>query len=82
MMAEAVTLKVGNITCMDCVSHMADAVKRVGAQKVSGNVTQRTLRVVYEPDEVNLDAIIRAIEAAGYRVESTLQEKGHGARGM
>jgi len=70
-MAETVTVRVGNITCMDCVTHIAEAVTRVGAQKVSGNVTQRTVKVVYEPDRVDLAAIVRAIEAAGYRVEST-----------
>lgn len=71
-MAETINLKVGNITCMDCVTHIAAAAKRVGAQKVSGNVTQRTVKIVYEPVRVDLAAIIQAIEAAGYRVESTV----------
>jgi len=71
-MSETVTLKVGNITCMSCVEHIAEAAKRVGAQKVSGNVTQRTVKVVYQPDQVSLTAITQAIEAAGYRVESTV----------
>jgi copper chaperone CopZ len=70
--AETINLKVGNITCMDCVTHIAAAAKRVGAQKVSGNVTQRTVKIVYEPVRVDLAAIIQAIEAAGYRVESTV----------
>jgi len=70
--AETVTLKVSNITCMDCVTHIAAAATRVGAQKVSGNVTQRTVKVVYEPDRVDLAAIVQAVETAGYHVESTI----------
>jgi copper chaperone CopZ len=70
-MAESVTLTVRTITCMDCVTHIADAAREAGALKVSGNVTQRTVKVVYEPNHVDLTAIVRAIEAAGYPVEST-----------
>lgn len=71
-MTETVTLKVGNITCLGCVEHIAKAARGVGAQKVSGNVTQKTVKIVFEPNHVDLAAITQAIEAAGYRVESTL----------
>jgi copper chaperone CopZ len=57
---------------MHCVTRIADAATKAGAQKVSGNVTQRTVKVVYEPTHVDLTAIVQAIEAAGHRVEARL----------
>ena len=65
------TFKVSGITCMDCVVHIADSVKRLpGARKISGNLDQRTLKVGFEPDMVSIEQIIQAIEAAGYRVDT------------
>jgi copper chaperone CopZ len=71
IVVETVTLNVRSITCMACVEHIADAATRAGAEKVSGNVTQRTVKVVYDPVRVELPTIVRAIEAAGYRVDSS-----------
>jgi copper chaperone CopZ len=49
----------------------AELSEPTGAQEVSGHVTQRTVKVVYEPDRVALPVIVRAIEAAGHRVGAT-----------
>ncbi len=68
---ETKTFKVSGITCMDCVSHIANSVKRLpGARKITGNLTQNTVKVGFEPDKVSVEQIIQAIEAAGYKVES------------
>lgn len=68
---ETRTFKVIGITCMDCVLHIADSVKRLpGARKVSGNLTQNTVKVGFEPDKVSVDTIIQAIEDAGYKVDA------------
>ena len=68
---ETRTFKVSGITCADCVLHIADSVRRLpGAHKVSGNLTQNTVKVRFEPDKVSVDTIIQAIERAGYKVDA------------
>ncbi len=68
---ETKTFKVSGITCMDCITHIADSVRRLpGARKISGNLTQNTVKVGFEPGKVSLEQIVQAIEAAGYRVDS------------
>ena len=67
------TFKVRGITCMDCVTHIAQNVRRLpGARKVSGNLTQSTVKVAYDPREASEEAVIRAIEEAGYQVISEM----------
>ncbi|MGQ0550346.1 MAG: heavy-metal-associated domain-containing protein [Armatimonadota bacterium] len=64
------TIKVRGITCADCVTTIAGGVKRLpGTQKVSGNLTQSTVKVAFEPDKVSLEEIVKAIEGVGYPVE-------------
>jgi len=68
---ETKTFKVSGITCMDCITHIADSVKRLpGARKISGNLTQNTVKVGFEPDKVSVQSIIKAIETAGYKVDA------------
>lgn len=68
---ETKTFKVGGITCADCVTHIADRVRRLpGARRISGNLTQRTVRVGFDPSQVSVEQIVEAIEAAGYAVDA------------
>lgn len=68
---ETKTFKVSGITCIDCVTHIADSVKRLrGTRKVSGNLTQNTVKVGFEPGKVSVEQIIEAIESAGYGVDA------------
>ena len=70
---ETKTFKVGGITCADCITHIARSVKQLpGAQKISGNLTDNTVKVRFEPDNVSVEQIIQAIESAGYEVEGVL----------
>ncbi len=72
---ETKTFKVSGITCMDCVTHIADSVRQLaGARKISGNLTQNTVKVGFEPDKVSVEQIIQAIETAGYEVEGVEAE--------
>lgn len=68
---EEITFKVTDITCMDCVTHIARSIKQLpGAQKVSGNLSNKTVRVIYDPAQVQPSDIAEAIGKAGYTVES------------
>lgn len=68
---ETKIFKVGGITCQDCVTHIADNVLQLpGARKVSGNLTQRTVKVGFEADRLSIEQIVQAIEEAGYAVEA------------
>ncbi len=65
------TFRVRGITCMDCITHIARNVRRVpGTQKVSGNLDQSTVKIAFEAGKTSLEEIVRAIEDAGYAVES------------
>lgn len=68
---ETKIFRVGGITCADCVVHIAKSVKRLpGAQKISGNLTEDTVKVQFEPDKVSVEQIVQAIERAGYTVDA------------
>jgi len=71
---DEIVFKVPDITCMDCVSHIARRIKQLpGAQKISGNPTSKTVRVFYDPSRVQPPQIAEAIGKAGYTVESSGQ---------
>jgi len=64
------TIKVRGITCADCITHIAEGVRRLpGTRRISGNLTQGTVKVAFEPEQVSVEEIVRAIEGVGYPVE-------------
>lgn len=65
------TFRVSGMTCADCVAHIADSVMELqGARKVSGNLTQRTVKVGFDPERLSVEQIVQAIEGAGYAVDA------------
>lgn len=63
-----ITLKVKGMSCQHCVNAIENAMKEVGA---SGKVdlTQNTVTVEYDSNQLTLDAIKEAIEEQGYDIE-------------
>ena len=55
------------MTCSACSAHVEKSVARLaGVQSVQVNLLQNSMRVAYEEDKTNAEAIVRAVEQAGY----------------
>ncbi len=67
---QELTLALSGVTCGGCVSKVEKALAGVeGVQEASVNLTMGTARVAYTPAATNAQAMINAIEAAGYGAE-------------
>ncbi|MBA3455137.1 MAG: heavy-metal-associated domain-containing protein [Deltaproteobacteria bacterium] len=55
------------MTCNRCVKHVDDALRTVpGVSAVEVNLAENRAKVVHEPEQSPLSALIVAVEAAGY----------------
>ena len=55
--------------CPTCIPNLEKAVSELkGVKEVKGNYIYKYLRVVYNPEKVNLESIEKAIEDVGYQV--------------
>lgn len=58
---------VTGMTCSACSAHVEKSVaKLAGVQSVQVNLLQNSMRVAYEEDQIDAEAIVRAVEQAGY----------------
>src|SRR5690606_27907851 len=73
------TLRVGGMNCASCVAHVEKALARVpGVEAASVNLATETATVTTAPG-VALEALVRAVEQAGYEVvreETVLDVEG------
>jgi len=70
-----VTLRLGGMTCASCVAHIDRALREVPAVlSAEVNLATQTARVVYIPGLATLEAMRRAVEEMGYRVEGVVGE--------
>ena len=66
-----ITLSVPDISCGHCKSSIEDAVGPFGGvQSATVSIQDRNVDVEYDPAEVDLAAIVAAIEDQGYEVET------------
>ena len=71
---------ISGMTCSACSSHVEKAVKKLdGVSKVSVNLLTETMELEYEPEKLEAEAIVRAVEHAGYGAEPIAG--GRGGRG-
>jgi len=65
-----ITLSVPDISCGHCKSSIEGAVNPMeGVAKAEVSISDRTVDVEYDPEAVELDAIVAAIDEQGYEVE-------------
>ena len=57
---------VTGMTCSACSAHVEKAVRGCGAENVSVNLLQNSMTVEYDETRLSSDAIVRAVEDAGY----------------
>jgi len=64
-----VTLKVGGMSCASCVAHIEGALKDLkGVSKARVNLAAQKTYVEYDPAQVDLGSITKAIQDVGYAV--------------
>lgn len=66
---KAQTLTVPEISCGHCKVSIEGAVSALhGVDTVEVHIEEKTVEVAFDPDTVDIDAIIAAIEEQGYAV--------------
>ena len=62
-------IKVAGMTCHHCVMNVSEALEEVpGVKTVTVSLEEERAHVAYDAEATTLDALSRAIEAAGYHV--------------
>ena len=68
-MESQITLPITGMTCAACVSHVSDALEEVGGvERVSVNLATEKASLELDADNIELSAITRAVEDAGYGI--------------
>ena len=68
---------VGGMDCADCAQTIERAVTRLGGvTNVAVSYPTETMRVEYQPAEIDLDRIAALVRRLGYRIEGDDQEQG------
>lgn len=68
------TLSVEGLTCATCVPRLKIGLNRTGAvQEVNASVDEGTAVVTYDPQKIDIDGLIEAIESVGFRAEPMQQ---------
>jgi thioredoxin 1 len=68
-MATVKNIPITRMDCPTCIPVLEREVKKLkGVEEVRGNYMTKNLRVVYDPDRVQLDEIEAAIERVGYQI--------------
>jgi copper ion binding protein len=61
------TLNVPNISCQHCVANIKRAVTKLpGVDQVEGDPEKKQITIVYDENQIDLGAIEKAMENAGY----------------
>src|SRR3990172_10027892 len=69
MATKSVTLPVHGMTCASCVSHVEKAIAELdGVRKVEVNLAAAKAAVEYDPSQVDLGQMERAVSDVGYQV--------------
>lgn len=65
----AKTIPLTRMDCPTCIPLLEREVKKLeGVEEVQGNYMNKTLKITYEPDRVQLEEIEAAIERIGYQI--------------
>jgi Cu+-exporting ATPase len=62
-----ITLEIEGMTCAACVSRVERKLNRLESVDAAVNLATETARVRYDAERVGLDALLGAVESAGYR---------------
>jgi copper ion binding protein len=66
-MTKTITLRVGGMSCEACVKHVTEALMRLeGVESAVVNLRNKSAQVVYDPERVQLQQLLEAVEEEGY----------------
>lgn len=76
MTHETLSLPIGGMDCGECALHVEHAIARLpGVDSVSVLLASERANVTFDPQQVNLDQIRRAVDAAGYTVRDAAPDQ-------
>ncbi len=85
MSRTAVDLEVSGMTCGSCAARVERTLARQpGVDEAAVNLATERARIVYDPDEIALDDLVRAVSKAGYGlapIEETTADAGSSGEG-
>ena len=61
-----IELDVGGMSCASCAARVARGLNKLGSVSASVNYATELASVAYDPSEVGLPDLVRAVEQAGY----------------
>ncbi len=67
VISERVQLQIDGMTCAGCVSRVEGALNRLEGVDAAINLATEQATVTYDPARVQLDALVAAVEGAGYK---------------
>lgn len=66
-MTKTITLRVEGMSCEACVRHVTEALTRLeGVESAVVNLQNKSAKVVYDPERVQLQQLLEAVEEEGY----------------
>lgn len=64
---ETATLRIEGMTCANCQKHVGDALRGVpGVASANVDLAFHRASVSFDPQKASLDALVKAVEEAGY----------------
>ncbi len=73
---EIVQLNIKGMTCASCVAHVEKGIKKsAGIDMASVNLATEKATVSYDPDQTDVDSIIKAVSDAGYGASPAGEEE-------
>jgi copper ion binding protein len=66
-MTKTITLRVEGMSCEACVKHVTEALMRLeGVESAAVSLRNKSAQVVYDPERVQLQQLLEAVEEEGY----------------
>jgi copper chaperone len=68
-MSTQVILPIAGMNCGGCVKHVSNGLEKVeGITSVSVSLPNKNAMVQFDPEKTNVDKMVAAVQAAGYKV--------------
>ena len=68
-MSTQVVLPIQGMNCGGCVKHVTGGLEKVeGVTRVSVSLPDKNATVQFDPEKTNVDKMVAAVQAAGYKV--------------
>ena len=77
------TVSIEGMTCASCSQAVEKATKKLaGVEQASVNLATEKLNIVYDESELSLEEIKKAVDEAGYKAVTEMEQKTFSVTGM